>query len=112
MNIDIAIAGFILTGAGFALKIIAEIKSELKQCYQREAFQNQKIDNCLHQIELLRHELEGHTDKYSLLANGLKERIEHARKRLFEEVERVGSRISQVEQQLGDIAKIVYQRQG
>ncbi len=89
MNIDIAIAGLIFTGVGFALKIIAEIKSELKQSYDREALQNQRIDNCLHQIDLLKSKFDGQNDKYLLLAKGLQERIEHNRRRLFEEIARI-----------------------
>ncbi len=105
MNIDIAIVGLIITGVGLALKIIAEIKSELRKSLEREAFQNQKIENCFHQVELLKHELDGHKDKYILLAKGLEEGIEHARKRLFEEIERVGSQISEIKLDIKTISQ-------
>ena len=111
MTIDIAIAGFIVGVASFALKIIADIKSELKQCYEREASQNQRIEDCLHQIDILKYKLDGHEDKYSLAFNGLREKIEHNRNRFFEEIKGVASKITQMDGRLGEISKVIYQKQ-
>ena len=110
MNIDLAVLGAVIGAVSFVWKIIAGVKLELKQCYEREASQNQRIEDCLHRIEMLECKLDGYQNIYSLLSKNLQTGIEHARKRLFEEIERIESEINKIDQQLGEITKTVYQK--
>ncbi len=103
MNIDVAIASLIIAGVGFFLKFITGIKSELRKSLEREALQNQRIESCFHQVDLLKQKLDGHEDKYILLAKGLEEGIEHARERLFEEIDRVGLQLNEIKSDIKTI---------
>lgn len=89
LNVDVVIAGFVLSLIALAMKSMQSMRSELKESLRHETEQNNKINDNFHKIQLLEKDVEILGDKLITTSNGLLERITHNRSKLDERLNHI-----------------------